>query len=292
MFAPMTENEEALLAQAFGQSMASPFMDAAGQHFQNVMGGQFLTPDSNPFLQDAIAAAQRPVLEAFQDTVMPQLAAQFTRAGHMIQPKASSPFDMASALSSRGLANALGDISTNMAFGNYQAERSRMDAAGAMLPQIEEAQLNRTIQGLQTQALPRMIQELGIERGMQEFQRRIDVLLTALAQAGSLAQPQVTTVPGTPGTAGTPGLLGGALQAFAPAAAKAAATAIFSDRRLKSNVVRVGTHPLGIGVYDYDIFGHRTRGLMADEVRQVRPAAVHIGPGGFDMVDYAMIGDA
>ena len=29
----------------------------------------------------------------------------------------------------------------------------------------------------------------------------------------------------------------------------------FSDRRLKSNIVQVGTHPLGIGIYEYDIFG-------------------------------------
>lgn len=292
LFAPMTGNEEALLQQAFQQSSASPFMDAAGQHFQNVMGGQFLTPDSNPFLQDAIAAAQRPVLESFQDTVMPRLAAQFTRAGQMVQPQASSPFDTAAAISSRGLANALGDISTNMAFGNYQAERGRQESAAAMLPQIEEAQLNRTIQGLQTQALPRMIQELGIERGMQEFQRRIDVLMTALGQAGSMALPRTTTVPGTPGTAGSQGLLGTLVSGAAPALGKAAGAEIFSDRRLKSNIVRIGTHPIGIGVYEYDIFGLRERGVMADEVRNVMPAAVVPGPGGFDMVDYAMIGGA
>lgn len=39
-----------------------------------------------------------------------------------------------------------------------------------------------------------------------------------------------------------------------------------SDRRLKSNIVRVGDHPLGIGIYEYEIFGQRQRGVMADEV--------------------------
>lgn len=64
------------------------------------------------------------------------------------------------------------------------------------------------------------------------------------------------------------------------------AAMFMSDRRLKSNIVRVGTHPLGIGVYEYDIFGHRERGVMADEVLQVRPDLVALAPSGFMMVNY------
>ncbi|NCW98228.1 MAG: hypothetical protein EBW71_04450, partial [Betaproteobacteria bacterium] len=45
----------------------------------------------------------------------------------------------------------------------------------------------------------------------------------------------------------------------------------FSDRRLKSNIERVGVHPLGIGIYEYDIFDRRERGVMADEVLTVMP---------------------
>lgn len=62
-----------------------------------------------------------------------------------------------------------------------------------------------------------------------------------------------------------------------------------SDRRLKSNIERVGTHPLGIGVYEYDIFGERQRGVMADEVLTVKPEAVITGSDGYMMVDYAML---
>ena len=63
----------------------------------------------------------------------------------------------------------------------------------------------------------------------------------------------------------------------------------YSDPRLKSNVVRVGTHPLGIGVYEYDIFGNRERGVMADEVEAVMPEAVALHPSGYKMVNYGMI---
>ena len=71
-----------------------------------------------------------------------------------------------------------------------------------------------------------------------------------------------------------------------------------SDRRVKRNIVRVGDHPLGIGLYlfDYDPergarWGHdRQFGVMADEVEAVMPAAVSVGADGYKQVDYAMLG--
>ena len=70
-----------------------------------------------------------------------------------------------------------------------------------------------------------------------------------------------------------------------------------SDRSLKQNIARVGTHPLGIGLYlfDYkpefkDRFGHARRlGVMADEVETVLATAVVVHPEGFKMVRYPML---
>lgn len=62
-----------------------------------------------------------------------------------------------------------------------------------------------------------------------------------------------------------------------------------SDRRLKSNIERIGTHPLGIGIYEYDIFGEHQIGVMADEVEQVMPEAVVTHNSGFKMVNYGML---
>jgi len=64
---------------------------------------------------------------------------------------------------------------------------------------------------------------------------------------------------------------------------------IFSDKRLKSNITRIGTHPLGIGIYEYDIFDRHEIGVMAQEVQQVLPEAIHIHPSGFMMVDYGRL---
>ncbi len=64
---------------------------------------------------------------------------------------------------------------------------------------------------------------------------------------------------------------------------------IFSDKRLKSNITRIGTHPLGIGIYEYDIFDRHEIGVMAQEVQDVLPEAIHIHPSGFMMVDYGRL---
>lgn len=71
-----------------------------------------------------------------------------------------------------------------------------------------------------------------------------------------------------------------------------------SDRNIKHNLARVGTHPLGIGLYlfDYkapfrDQWGHgRQFGVMAQEVETVMPDAVAVHPDGYKMVDYGMLG--
>ncbi len=71
-----------------------------------------------------------------------------------------------------------------------------------------------------------------------------------------------------------------------------------SDRNLKENIVRIGDHPLGIGLYLFDYkpefrnqWGHdRQFGVMAQEVETVMPEAVCTHPDGYKMVHYGMLG--
>lgn len=63
-----------------------------------------------------------------------------------------------------------------------------------------------------------------------------------------------------------------------------------SDRRLKSNIVRIGTHRLGIGWYEYDIQDRHEEGVMAQELLDVMPEAVHMHEDGYYRVDYNLIG--
>ena len=74
--------------------------------------------------------------------------------------------------------------------------------------------------------------------------------------------------------------------------ASAAASAM-SDRRVKRNIKRIGTHDLGIGLYEWDyIWGEHSQGVMADEVLKVMPMAVHYSNDGYKMVDYGMLNHA
>lgn len=64
-----------------------------------------------------------------------------------------------------------------------------------------------------------------------------------------------------------------------------------SDRRLKTDIKRVGTTDSGLPVYTYRYTagGPIQMGVMADEVRGVIPGAVMTMPNGFDAVDYGQI---
>lgn len=64
---------------------------------------------------------------------------------------------------------------------------------------------------------------------------------------------------------------------------------MWSDRRLKTNVVEVGKGYKGLTIYEYDIFDRRERGYMADEVEKVAPEAVK-PVGEYKMVAYGLIG--
>jgi len=88
-------------------------------------------------------------------------------------------------------------------------------------------------------------------------------------------------------TSGLFGLAGAGLGAYGMM--NAAPMLAASDRRLKSYIVRVGTHKTGIGVYEYNIFGNRQRGVMADEVEAIMPEAVILHPSGFKMVNYGAL---
>jgi hypothetical protein len=65
---------------------------------------------------------------------------------------------------------------------------------------------------------------------------------------------------------------------------------MFSDRRLKSDIKRIGELASGLPVYSYTIFGEPQIGVMADEAERLFPEAVHTHVSGFKMVDYARIG--
>ena len=70
-----------------------------------------------------------------------------------------------------------------------------------------------------------------------------------------------------------------------------AAGKAMSDRRLKRDIKRIGTHPRGFGVYAFRYLWDDAEqiGVMADEVLSVLPEAVLEHPSGYLMVDYGRL---
>jgi hypothetical protein len=80
--------------------------------------------------------------------------------------------------------------------------------------------------------------------------------------------------------------------AHAQIASSSNATSASSDRRLKKNILRVGSHPRGFGIYRFNYLWSDTPyvGVLAQEVLERAPDAVTTGPGGYLAVDYAALG--
>lgn len=208
--APLGGAEQDLLSRAISQAGGPSPLQAAGRGLLGqTISGNFLDPASNPFLAATIEAAQRPVIQAFQDVALPRLQGEFTAAGHRIQPQGSSAFDRAAAIATRGLTQQLGDISTNIAFGNYAQERQRQQEAAGAAEAISTQDLQTTITGLQTAALPRMIEQFGLDQGLEEFNRRITTILQALQVATGIPLVNIGTAQqGTLKSSESPGVFG------------------------------------------------------------------------------------
>jgi hypothetical protein len=64
-----------------------------------------------------------------------------------------------------------------------------------------------------------------------------------------------------------------------------------SDRRLKTNIIKLGESISGLGIYKFNYIGKAKQyiGTMADEVSKIFPKAAILNSDGFYSVDYSLI---
>ena len=175
--AQITSNETDLINQIMGQAQDPN----RAELLRKTYAGEFLPGQSgsNPFLQAAIEAAQRPTLQGLEETLGRTLPGRFTQAGHFTNPQGSSAFDRAAAIATRGASQSLADIATNISAGAYEGERNRQDSALKLNAQDIQA----TTEALKAVALPRLIQQYGIDQGMEQYKVRMQAVLQALQTA-------------------------------------------------------------------------------------------------------------
>lgn len=177
--------------------------------------GAFGGTADNPFLQSYVQSAQRQTQQALEESLGRTLPGRFAMAGHQTQPGGSSAFDRAAAIATRGAADSLGDIATNINYQAYEAAAGReadavnselqrrgqtansaMDravTAGQTQSQIQTQEVDNLVKNLQAQALPRMIEDLGIERGMEAFNQRVNALLSTLGIGAGVTRPVISS---------------------------------------------------------------------------------------------------
>lgn len=200
LVAPITSQETAGLGalnqNVFGSGGLGAFQD---QQLQKTLQGDFLSPASNPFLQQTIDLALQPIYKNAQRQELLDRAT-FTQNGGRIQ--GSSPFEKqrldAIAETDRLATGTAGAIANQ----NFQQERQRqLEAVGQA-----NARIQSQMQAISALALPRLIQDMGVERGLAEFNNRMNRILQSLQIGANVTQPAIGTVSASKGSGGQGGI--------------------------------------------------------------------------------------
>lgn len=188
--APIGQQEQTALQNVQGFGGNNLLQNQSDAFLQSQIEGRALSPESNPFLQQTIEAATRPLFRAFDDREL-QERALFGRAGQKLQE--SSPFAQARSRATEGLLSAVGDVSGRIAGENFQRGLDRQQQAVNQVQATQQARFQQARGILEASALPRLIQQFGIDQGKREFDRRMQMFLAALQTGGQLGQPTLDT---------------------------------------------------------------------------------------------------
>lgn len=203
--APLSANEQSLLGTIQGQ--VGPGTASSGW-INDVLQGKYLpgNANANPALAGTITAAQRPTLDNLTNTLTKSLPGQFAMAGQSIAPNTgaggtggSSAFDNAAALAFQSAANTSTDIASNIANNEYNTGVQTQTAAAG----LDQNQVQQTIQALQAEALPRLIQQNGLDQGLSQFNTQVTNLLSLLQTIGAVQAPSLAANSQGTGTSAT-----------------------------------------------------------------------------------------
>ncbi len=169
--------------------------------------GDFLHPDSNPFLRGNIEAATRPVFQSFLENTLPQLRSAGIEAGAF---KGSSRRDLGTATAFRDLGQTVGDISARLVAENFARERQLQQQAPTLIDEaVRLAQLQPEL--LSQAGLGfRQLEQMAIEEQIRQFEEAIEAPFRPLLPLSNIIQGlQVGTDTTTSVSQQRPGIGGG-----------------------------------------------------------------------------------
>lgn len=309
------------LSQATGAVTAATDAQGAGanpfsQQIQNA-GGQQTTAGINTLNQFA-GGGENPYLDKM-----------FNKSAEMVRDNTQAAFSKAgrygSTANQETLQNGMNDLATNIYGGAYESDQNRRMGAAQQLGQTQQNDFNRqlgalgTLGGYANQASDRSLQAASMMPGLNDYAQSGNRGLMELGgykeqMAGQQLQDSMDrwefgqnagwdqlnkynqTVQPIAGLGGTttgtsPKSKQSPLQTVAGLGM--GAMGIFSDRRLKTDIRKLGTRN-GFGWYSYryiwDVPGTVHEGVMAQDVLPVRPDAVMVSENGYLRVNYDALG--
>ena len=204
-FSPVTE--QALTMQEQRALAGSPVTQAAQSQVQSTIQGDFL--NANPYLSQAITDATQPVVERFQEDIVPSIQSAYSSAGRY-----------GSGLQQRGEESAAqaaldqaSKIASDMSYRNFADERTRQLQAATIAPDMArqdyvDLQALKGV-GVEREGMAGAQLQEDIQRFAQQQQAPKDALAQYMALVGGGGYTdQTTTEPLYRNTAGD--ILGGA----------------------------------------------------------------------------------
>jgi hypothetical protein len=289
--------------QAFNQAMSAQQAgnQTLGQQFQQgLAAGQFGNQAAQQAFNQSMSAGQagnQALGQAFGQNLG---AAQFgNQAQQQLFGQMMNQADLANRASGQQFSQDLASQQfRNQALGQAGSlDLQRFNAQNQALAQQQA--LNQQFAAFQNQSRQQAIAEQMQRRGMSlnEMNALLSGQQVNMPQMPSFVSAQRSETPNILGAtqmgydaalgaynaqqAGASNTLGGLFQLGA-----SAAPFMFSDRRLKRNIKRIGTHATGVGIYEYTMLGYPQVGVMAQELQAVRPDLVKRHQNGYLMVNY------
>ena len=127
---PTAATTDALAQQEALARQANPLLQQSQQAFLSSLGQQGQTAsgvflNANPYQQQMIQAATRPLEQKFSEQVLPGISSLYSKSGRL----GSGAMERALGTATEGYGRALGDITANIAGNQYQTERGLQEAA-------------------------------------------------------------------------------------------------------------------------------------------------------------------
>ena len=127
---PTAATTDALAQQEALARQANPLLQQSQQAFLSSLGQQGQTAsgaflNANPYQQQMIQAATRPLEQKFSEQVLPGISSLYSKSGRL----GSGAMERALGTATEGYGLALGDITANIAGNQYQTERGLQEAA-------------------------------------------------------------------------------------------------------------------------------------------------------------------